>query len=128
MDNGSLKIKCPYCNKPAEWVENKEIYGTNIGDSYMIYLCRGCDAYVGCHQNTTNPLGTLANKDLRMLRQQVHNKIDAYWKSGKIKRDLLYELISEEFGNEFHVGWAREVHCRWALDELDINKLLKQLN
>jgi hypothetical protein len=25
-------MKCPYCGKKAEWVENKEIYGKNYGN------------------------------------------------------------------------------------------------
>ena len=64
-------MKCNYCNNEAEWVENKVIYGRNYGDSYMIWLCRPCDAYVGCHQNTKNPLGRMSNKEERELKKEV---------------------------------------------------------
>lgn len=61
-------MKCNYCNKEAEWVDNKEIYGKSYGKSHKIWLCRPCDAYVGCHQNSKRPFGTLANRELRSKR------------------------------------------------------------
>lgn len=66
---------CPYCKKEALWCENKEIYGKNYGKSYMCWLCKECDAYVGCHNNTKKPLGTMANKTTRALRIKAKN----YW-------------------------------------------------
>lgn len=37
-------VICPYCEKPAEFVDSSVIYGRSYG---MIYLCRKCGAYVG---------------------------------------------------------------------------------
>ena len=64
-------MQCNYCGREAEWVENKEIYGRNYGKSYMAWLCRPCDAYVGCHQNTKKPLGRMSNKEERELKKEV---------------------------------------------------------
>ena len=77
---------CPYCETEAEWVENKEVYGKNYGDSVMLWLCRKCGARTGCHQNTSTPLGTMANEELRELRKQCHALFDPLWKSGKMSR------------------------------------------
>ena len=108
------KILCPYCFKEAEWVENKEVYGVNFGKSYMIYLCRPCNAYVGCHNNTTRPMGTLANKDLREMRSKAHNLIDPIWQKKKLSRSEVYQVLEYIFKRPFHIAMEREE----ALEEL----------
>lgn len=103
-------MKCNHCGKEAEWVENKEVYGRNYGDSYMIWLCRPCDAYVGCHKNTRTPKGkTLAKKDLREARKRAHLAIDPLWQSHKYKRKTVYIRLKEAFGREIHVGETETV-------------------
>lgn len=98
-------MDCNYCGKPAEWVENKEVYGRNYGDSYMIWLCRPCDAYVGCHKNTQEPKGQyLAKKDLRDARKRAHAVIDPLWKSRKYRRQRIYAELSRAFGYTVHIG------------------------
>jgi hypothetical protein len=104
-------INCTYCGRPAEWVENKEVYGRNYGDSYMIWLCRPCDAYVGCHQNSRRPKGTFANRSLRAARRAAHAFIDPLWQSGKYKRKTVYIRLKEAFGTEIHVGESDEAQC-----------------
>lgn len=76
---------CPYCKRPAKWVENKEIYGKNYGKSYMMWLCKPCDAYVGCHNNTKEPLGTLANKVEIMVNgyYKKQEDVSGIWKDGE---------------------------------------------
>ncbi|MBO7256277.1 MAG: hypothetical protein J6V04_03005 [Bacteroidales bacterium] len=37
---------CPYCGKDSELIDSSEIYGTSYGP---MYICRDCDAYVGCY-------------------------------------------------------------------------------
>lgn len=82
--NNKKYMKCNYCSEDAEWVENKEVYGKNYGKSYMIFLCRKCDAYVGCHQNTKNPLGRMSNKEERELKKEVKGLyLDMFEKYGK---------------------------------------------
>ena len=98
-------MNCNHCNNPAEWVENKEIYGRNYGKSYMTWLCRACDAFVGCHENTKRPKGRfLAKKDLRQARKKAHSVIDPLWQSGKYKRRTIYIRLEEAFGKQVHVG------------------------
>lgn len=104
-------INCPYCHHHAEWVENKEVYGRNYGTSYMIWLCRPCDAYVGCHQNTRVPLGTMADARLRMIRRQAHTIIDKPWKDKVMARSKVYKMLSDAIGREVHVGESDFVQC-----------------
>ena len=102
---------CPYCKKEAEWVPNENVYGKRYGKSYMCYYCKPCDAYVGCHNNTKQPLGTMANKELRDWRIKAHAVIDPIWKSGKQSRREVYSKLSEHFGKEIHIGEANVLSC-----------------
>lgn len=52
----------------------------------MCYWCKDCDTYVGCHQNSRKPLGSIGNAELRKLRIQVYSIIDVRWKSGEMTR------------------------------------------
>lgn len=67
---------CPYCDKPSKLVDSKVIYGKSYG---MVYHCRPCDAYVGVHRGTVNPVGTLANSELRDWRKRAHAMFDPFW-------------------------------------------------
>jgi hypothetical protein len=115
LQNLEIKINCPYCEKEAPWCENKEKYGKNYGKSYMCYYCKDCDSYVGCHENTRKPLGTMANKELRQWRMSVHEYIDPLWKEGNIKRGSLYRILSEHLGYEYHTGESDIETCKKIL-------------
>lgn len=108
-------VICSYCEQPAEWVSNETIYGRRYGASYMIWLCRSCEAWVGCHQNTKRPLGTLANKELRTARMKAHDHIDPLWRSGKFPRKEVYRALAEHFGKEIHIGGADMETCNKIL-------------
>ena len=97
------------------WCENKEIYGKNYGNSYMCYLCKPCGAYVGCHNNTRKPLGTLANAELREWRKKVHAKIDPIWRSRRMSRKQVYYLLTRRLGVQYHTGEADIEMCKKVL-------------
>lgn len=105
------RVICPACGLEANWIPNEEVYGRRYGKSYMCYYCRKCDYYVGCHNNTRKPLGTMVGKELRKLRMQVHTKIDPLWKSGKATRGQLYAQISKVLGHQYHTGKADKDTC-----------------
>lgn len=113
-------VLCPVDNKPAPWVENKEKYGRNFGKSYMAYYCKEHDTYVGCHNNTRRPLGTMADGELRKLRMAVHAKIDPLWKSGEHRRSDVYQYLSSKLGYQFHTGESTKEVCRQIL-EMELN-------
>ena len=110
------KVICPYCGKEAKWCENKEIYGKNYGLSYMCYFCKDCNSYVGCHNNTREPLGTMANKELRRWRMTAHAVIDPLWKKGSKKdkyiRRLVYFELKRFFGKKIHIGESDIQTCK----------------
>ena len=109
-------MQCPYCGRSAVWCDNKIIYGQNYGRSFKIWHCKPCDAYVGCHNNSQKPLGTLANRELRVWRQRAHQAIDPLWQSGKVKRWKVYEKLQRAFGREIHVGESDIKTCREIIE------------
>lgn len=116
-------VFCPNCKKEAAWIPNEQVYGRRYGISYMCYYCSDCDYYVGCHQNTRRPLGTMVGKELRRLRMDVHVKIDPLWKNGSISRKDLYARISSVIGKTYHTGEADEETCKKIL-ALDVTQFL----
>lgn len=117
---------CPYCKNEAKYCENKEIYGRNFGKSYMCYFCRPCNAYVGTHQNSTIPLGTMANKELRGWRIRTHRAIDAYWKARLCSRGRMYALLRDIFGKVVHVGESDIEMCQKIIKATE-NKIPEML-
>ncbi len=109
-------MKCPYCNQEAIWTENKAIYGKNYGKSYMCYYCKPCHAYVGCHENTRKPLGTLANAETREWRKKAHSAIDPFWKEYGMKRDKVYLILKKKLGKEIHVGESDIEMCKKIIE------------
>ena len=119
----TVEVICPYCNEPAEWVENKEVYGKNYGKSYMIYFCRPCNAYVGCHQNTRQPLGSLANRELREWRKKAHAAFDPLWKTGKMTRKKAYRWLYDKTGKWIHMGDSTIEDCKKVINAINSREL-----
>lgn len=114
-----VKVMCPYCNVQAKWCENKEKYGKNYWKSYMCYYCKDCDAYVGCHNNTREPLGTMANDELRKARMRVHNTfLDPIWKEWRRERKEIYNELNNHFWREVHIGQTTVQECNKIADYL----------
>lgn len=111
-------MKCPYCSKKAIWCANERIYGRRYGRSYMVYLCEDCDAYVGCHNNTKKSLGTMADRELRMMRRQVHEVLDPLWQYDHYTRDEVYKRLADAFGEEVHVGQSDMQRCQELIDKI----------
>ena len=109
-------MNCPYCHKEAEWTENKVIYGKNYGRSFMVYLCKPCNAYVGCHNNTKKPLGTMANADTREWRKTAHAKFDPLWRDGNYSRDEAYNILNKHFGREIHIAESDSDTCKEIIE------------
>ena len=102
---------CPYCGRNTVLVDSAEVYGRSYG---MIYLCRPCRAYVGCHQGTTRALGRLANAELRAAKHQAHEVFDRLWKERVISRHEAYRLLAEELNinpDYAHIGMLDVEQC-----------------
>lgn len=105
-------MKCPYCKKEALWTSNDVVYGRKYGKSFMCYYCRDCDAYVGCHQNSKRPLGTMANKELRQYRIKAHAVFDPLWREKVMSRKSAYRFLERYFGKFIHIGESDIETCK----------------
>lgn len=104
------KVRRIYCCGCWAHVEARKTTGREVyphrDDLHgkVFYVCDTCSNYVGCHKNTDKPLGVIPTPEIRAARQRVHNAIDPYWKSGRIKRGDLYHKIGCHIGNEYHTA------------------------
>ena len=100
---------CAYCHKPSTLKENS--YG-------WVWICEPCGAWVGCHKGTTVPLGTLANRELRLARTEVHSWFDRFWREGIMSRYDAYLWLGEKMGlskRECHIALFTLEHCKLAM-------------
>lgn len=99
------KMTCPYCGEQAVFTSSREVYGGR--DYGMIYLCRPCQAWVGCHEESAVPLGRIANAELRRAKMQAHEAFDPLWKTGEMSRHNAYAWLSNQLGipsRDCHIG------------------------
>jgi len=107
------EVNCDYCDQRAEFVDSAEVYN---GRSYgMIYLCRPCDAYVGVHKGSDQPLGRLANAQLRHWKKAAHAAFDMLWKSRRMTRSKAYAWLSQKMNlpqARTHIGMFDVDKCK----------------
>ncbi len=92
-------IRCPYCGSPAILKDTSYVYGHHSSGG-MVYVCShypACDSYVGVHQGTSLPKGSLANPTLRKKRIQAHQIFDQLWRKGIFSREEAYQWIGDKF-------------------------------
>lgn len=109
-------LACGYCGQPTEFHATSEAWYGGI-DRGPIWACLRCAAWTGCHPGTWNPLGSVAKKSLRRLRQRAHLAFDPIWKSGAMKRKRAYAWLSDETGIEAkrtHISMMDENECHLA--------------
>ena len=71
-----------------------------------MYICRDCNAYVGCYRDTNKALGRLADSELRHL---CHN-IDSVGKAMVMKGIGIHSSFTHcwaltHYGRSFHLPW-----------------------
>jgi hypothetical protein len=106
----SRVVTCPYCSRPTEYVDSIAVYRKSYG---MIYLCRPCEAWVGVHKGTNEPLGRLANKELREWKMKAHAAFDPLW-----QRKLA--IRRKQRGTGYKKAFARGSGYRWLSEQLGI--------
>lgn len=109
------KMTCPYCFGFAPLVGGLKVY-PNRADlaSKQFYRCAACDAHVGCHQGTTQPLGRLANAQLRRAKQSAHAAFDPLWKEGGMTRIQAYQWLASGLRiteDHCHIGMFTVAKC-----------------
>ena len=96
---------------------NSIIYGREYGNG-KCYYCHDCKANVGTH-DSGKPLGTLATKDVQILRKACHDIFDKLWRYEKVKsRGGLYQSLAQQMDipqSECHFGMFQRERCLQAL-------------
>lgn len=109
-------IRCPYCGKTAVLRKASYVHGANARNGYL-YVCAGypaCDSYVGTHDGTIRPKGTLANSELRNKRIRTHRLFDQIWKQGIMSKKDAYRWIQDTFclnESQAHIGFFADYMC-----------------
>jgi hypothetical protein len=107
-------------------VDSKEVYGRSYG---AMWMCKPCDAWVGCHKGTAKPMGTLANAELRNARSVLHALFDPIWEnlmeerglSKSQARTMAYEWLAREMDlhpDDCHIALFDYEMCEEVLDIL----------
>jgi hypothetical protein len=114
-------IICPYCGGSAPLIDSAAIYH---GRSYgMIYRCDPCDAHVGVHKGTENPLSRLANKELRKWKQAAHAIFDPIWQAKYAHRVAGGAGKSGRPGGQHYKKvYARNSAYKWLADQMGITR------
>lgn len=117
-------VRCPYCQTQAALVDSAVVYGgRSFGNAWVCKNYPACDAYVGSHKETGEPLGTLANAELRVLRRACHAKFDPLWlgKERRMSRRMAYGHLQRIMGlpqEAAHIGMFDAEQCRTLLARL----------
>ncbi len=117
---------CPYCGAASEFVGGDAIYPhrPDLAEK-KFWRCAPCEAYVGCHKGTPEPLGSLANAELRKVRTQAHAAFDPLWdmqltEVGPVmKRKEAYAWLARELGipvEECHIGMFNVELCQRTIN------------
>lgn len=101
-------LECPYCQNSADLVNGNAIYPHRPDlDHKLFWLCSPCNAYVGCHPGTSNPLGRLANAELRQWKMAANRWFDPIWRDGSMTRRKAYSWLAGHLGlavKKTHIG------------------------
>jgi len=100
------KIHCMQCEIDvlAELKNGMEIYRAGWLSHKHFWRCPACLNYVGCHGNSTKPLGCIPTPLMRSARLEIHKVLDPLWKSGRYSRSELYAKLSERLGWQYHTA------------------------
>lgn len=111
---------CPYCGKLAWLASGRQLYPHRKDLSgKLFYRCAPCDAFVGCHPGTLQPLGTLANAELRRARMAAHQAFDPIWRGRARSRRSAYRWLAQQLGvayEDCHIGMFDMGTCQRVIE------------
>lgn len=73
------------------------------------WRCDTCCLHVGCHPNSTRPLGVIPTTEISGARSKIHAILDPIWKSGRQTRSQVYKRLSDRLGHQYHTGEIRTI-------------------
>lgn len=117
-----MTVICDYCQSPAQYVHSEVVYGPGR-DYGMLYFCKPCEAWVGCHKGTDKPKGRLANKELREWKIKAHAAFDPLWQK-KYRQRLAGKpgKSGHPGGKDYRPQYARNSGYKWLAGELGLTR------
>jgi hypothetical protein len=115
-------LMCQYCGAAAQIVPGDHIYPhrPDLRRKRFYYCDAGHDpAYVGQHQGTKQPLGTLADAVTRYWRSQAHAAFDPVWQTGVLTRSAAYAKLAQLMGinkSDCHIGHFDYAQCKQVIN------------
>jgi hypothetical protein len=116
-DTQPIPTQCHYCQGAVSLESNAVVYRKEYGDWPYLYLCDGCGAYVGLHPGTDLPLGTLADKVLRIARTEGKREFIRFYQANDWDRNKAYHWLARTMAiprSHCHWGWFNIEQCEQA--------------
>lgn len=116
-----IHLKCPYCGAQAV-LAPASLVRRDAESNEKVYVCARypvCDAYVSAHQESLLPMGTLADRHLRIKRRQAHIALNRLWERGLMTKKEAYHWLQYQLGipeSEAHIGRFAEYRCNQVID------------
>ena len=109
-------MECPYCHNKAICVDGAHVYPLrpNLHEKHF-YVCDPCDARVGCHPGSKEPLGVIANAEHRRWKLEAHRAFDPIWKRKYKTRKKAYIWLAKELDIDIancHIGMFSLELCK----------------
>ena len=120
---------CPYCGAASVPATGEDIY-PHRRDLFekKFFWCEPCDAYVGTHNRTNEPFGTLADAYLRKLRSLTHATFDRLWKEEGYDHIEAYLMLAQGMNIPFescHIAMFNNAQCRRAVDLVNSKEIYR---
>lgn len=105
-------FQCPDCG--AKLILKPSKYGVFYGCE--MWQATGCKGSHSIHQDTGEPMGQPAGKEVRAARTKAHHVFDQLWKGGPInwKRAACYTWMQEKLGltpEQAHISSFTQEQC-----------------
>jgi len=107
-------VICPHCDTKAKLVKGTKIYPHRADLHNKNYWLCECGAYVGCHPDSKQALGTPANIQLRQMRSYCHRIFDPLWRNTDMSRADAYKSLAAGLcleRHKCHIGMFTEEQC-----------------
>lgn len=116
------EMRCPFCGGPIVFRSAEGIYRDNR-KNVMLYVCSHypeCDSYVRADPVTKKPIGTMADRTLRELRNAAHHCFDQLYKKEYMTKAEAYMWLSQKLAlplSETHIGLFGTYYCETVIRE-----------